>query len=430
MVFLRSVVFFVFVFVSIFSDAQAPERINYQAVARNTQTGTELVNEDIFLSAQVRQGGPNGTIIYQESHANVVTDEFGLFSIQVGGGNVITGNFSQIPWSDGNFWLQVDVDAGQGLQNAGAMQFLSVPYALHANSATNVDDADADPTNELVQDLTFEPNTRQLTLVQEGENVVTELGTVVEGLSLDPDTYVLNLEQQGPTNQEVNLSPLRQGLDQSDQNELINPGWPVLLPGNILQIREADIDHEVDLSPLMSVSFWDQNTDETAIYNTTDNVGIGIENALAKLEVRGNSNDDLLRIEDDNLVLLSVENSKVGIGRAVGTSNVQIAGSVAYEFTKVTNEDVSDYTIGPNDNFIVIVMSSSGFPLDIFIPDAISFPGRVITVKKIGSSANVTLVFTDPLDLSNQNPIISGAQSQTRSYMSIGEDGWITLYRE
>ena len=430
MVFLRSVVFFVFVFVSIFSDAQAPERINYQAVARNTQTGTELVNEDIFLSAQVRQGGPNGTIIYQESHANVVTDEFGLFSIQVGGGNVITGNFSQIPWSDGNFWLQVDVDAGQGLQNAGAMQFLSVPYALHANSATNVDDADADPTNELVQDLTFEPNTRQLTLVQEGENVVTELGTVVEGLSLDPDTYVLNLEQQGPTNQEVNLSPLRQGLDQSDQNELINPGWPVLLPGNILQIREADIDHEVDFSPLMSPSFWDQNTDETAIYNTTDNVGIGIENPAAKLEVRGNSNDNLLRIEDDNSVLLSVQNSKVGIGRAVGTSNVQIAGSVAYEYIKLTNDGVSDYTIGPTDNFLVVLMVNGGLTFNIFIPEAISFPGRVITIKKIGSSNNVTLTFTDPLDLSPQNPIISGAQPQTRSFMSIGEDGWITLFRE
>ena len=430
MLFLRSVVFFVFVFVSILSDAQAPERINYQAVARNTQTGTELVNEDIFLSAQVRQGGPNGAIIYQESHANVVTDEFGLFSIQVGGGNVITGNFSQIPWSDGNIWLQVDVDAGQGLQNAGAMQFLSVPYALHANSATNVDDADADPTNELVQNLTFEPNTRQLTLVQEGENVVTELGTVVEGLSLDPDTYVLNLEQQGPTNQEVNLSPLRQGLDQSDQNELINPGWPVLLPGNILQIREADIDHEVDLSPLMSVSFWDQNTDETAIYNTTDNVGIGIENPAAKLEVRGNSNDNLLRIEDDNSVLLSVENSKVGIGRAVGTSNVQIAGSVAYEYIKLTNEDVSDYTIGPTDNFLVVLMVTGGLSLIIVMPEAISFPGRVITIKKIGSSNNVTLNFTDPLDLSPQSPIISGAQPQTRSFMSIGEDGWITLFRE
>ncbi len=430
MLFLRSVVFFVFVFVSILSDAQAPERINYQAVARNTQTGTELVNEDIFLSAQVRQGGPNGAIIYQESHANIVTDEFGLFSIQVGGGNVITGNFLQIPWSDGNIWLQVDVDAGQGLQNAGAMQFLSVPYALHANSATNVDDADADPTNELVQDLTFEPNTRQLTLVQEGENVVTELGTVVEGLSLDPDTYVLNLEQQGPTNQEVNLSPLRQGLDQSDQNELINPGWPVLLPGNILQIREADIDHEVDLSPLMSPSFWDQNTDETAIYNTTDNVGIGIENAVAKLEVRGNSNDDLLRIEDDNSVLLSVENSKVGIGGAVGTSNVQIAGSVAYEYIKLTNDGVSEYIIGPTDNFLVVLMVNGGLTFNIFIPEAISFPGRVITIKKIGSSNNVTLTFTDPLDLSPQSPIISGAQPQTRSFMSIGEDGWITLFRE
>ncbi len=38
---------------------------------------------------------------------------------------------------------------GSGYQNLSASQLLSVPYALHAKTAENVDDADTDPTNEI-----------------------------------------------------------------------------------------------------------------------------------------------------------------------------------------------------------------------------------------------------------------------------------------
>ena len=45
----------------------------------------------------------------------------------------------------------MDATGGTSYQFMGTSQLLSVPYALHAENVTNdnVNDADADPTNEL-----------------------------------------------------------------------------------------------------------------------------------------------------------------------------------------------------------------------------------------------------------------------------------------
>jgi hypothetical protein len=47
--------------------AQAPQRINYQAVARNT-SGALLQNQNIKVKFSIREATPNGTVEYQETH--------------------------------------------------------------------------------------------------------------------------------------------------------------------------------------------------------------------------------------------------------------------------------------------------------------------------------------------------------------------------
>lgn len=54
------------------SFAQAPDKVNYQGIARDI-SGVELPNQLIGLRLSIRQGGNNGTIVYQESH-NPVTN--------------------------------------------------------------------------------------------------------------------------------------------------------------------------------------------------------------------------------------------------------------------------------------------------------------------------------------------------------------------
>ncbi|MCU0377754.1 MAG: DUF1566 domain-containing protein, partial [Bacteroidales bacterium] len=54
-------------------------------------------------------------------------------------GLVITGNFSLIDWSSGNYYLKTETDptGGTNYTISGTSQFLSVPYALYAKSAAN-----------------------------------------------------------------------------------------------------------------------------------------------------------------------------------------------------------------------------------------------------------------------------------------------------
>lgn len=85
---------------SVVAVAQAPQGINYQAVARNN-AGAVLANQSIGLRLSIREATINGPTIYTETHT-VTTNQFGLFSVVVGSGTVIQGLFSGIVWGNGN----------------------------------------------------------------------------------------------------------------------------------------------------------------------------------------------------------------------------------------------------------------------------------------------------------------------------------------
>ncbi|TXB64373.1 hypothetical protein FRY74_11315 [Vicingus serpentipes] len=115
---------------SIFAQSP-PEAINYQAVARNL-AGVPMVNQSISVQYAILQGSSSGTVVYSETHAET-TNQFGLFTSEIGLGSVNSGNFSTINWGSSIFYLQVTVDGDV----MPATQLLSVPYALHAKTATS-----------------------------------------------------------------------------------------------------------------------------------------------------------------------------------------------------------------------------------------------------------------------------------------------------
>ncbi|MBI2281530.1 MAG: hypothetical protein HYU68_12710, partial [Bacteroidetes bacterium] len=120
-----------FLLISTISFAQAPEKINYQAVARNL-SGVPLVNQTINVKYEIRQGSSTGALVYAENHT-LTTNQFGLFTAEVGGGTVINGTFSGIAWGTNPFYLYVEVDGDP----MGVTQLLSVPYALYAKESGN-----------------------------------------------------------------------------------------------------------------------------------------------------------------------------------------------------------------------------------------------------------------------------------------------------
>lgn len=120
------------------ANAQAPQGMNYQAAARNSQ-GTLLINQPIGLRFSIRDGSLSGTILYSEIQT-ATTDAFGTFSTVIGSGIPVTGTFASIPWATGSKFMQVEMDVtgGTNYVDMGTSQLMSVPYALYAQTSGNV----------------------------------------------------------------------------------------------------------------------------------------------------------------------------------------------------------------------------------------------------------------------------------------------------
>ncbi len=110
--------------------AQAPTQIKYQGVARDA-AGAPIANGTITVQFDIHATTPTGTIVYTETHSSVTTNQFGLFSINMG--SIIP--LSPTLFGSGLEFLEVSVDFGSGLTSMGTSQLLSVPYALYAETS-------------------------------------------------------------------------------------------------------------------------------------------------------------------------------------------------------------------------------------------------------------------------------------------------------
>jgi uncharacterized protein (TIGR02145 family) len=145
--------------------AQAPSSFNYQAVARD-EAGQPISGQTIGLQVSILQGSATGSLVYQEIFTPE-TNEFGLINLQIGNGQANHGQFDNIDWAQGPYFIQVgmDINGGSNFADMGATQLVSVPYALHALTAANAFSGD-------YEDLANAPDLTGMVTVtdpQEGE---------------------------------------------------------------------------------------------------------------------------------------------------------------------------------------------------------------------------------------------------------------------
>ena len=137
---LHSLSIFLFLFIANWGlgFAQAPQAINYQAIARDLG-GVEISNKTIGIKINIRTGSSSGPVVYSETH-QATTNQYGLYTLKIGKGSVGSGTFSGISWSTGNQWLEIaiDINGGTNYLAAGVSELLSVPYALYAESSNSV----------------------------------------------------------------------------------------------------------------------------------------------------------------------------------------------------------------------------------------------------------------------------------------------------
>jgi hypothetical protein len=240
-----------------------PDSISYQAVVRDIN-GAELANQFVTVQFSVRHDSATGPIFFQEFHDLIETNQFGLFSTNIGGG-VPTGNglyttLGEIPWNTGLFFLEVSATIpGSGdTQILGTSQLLTVPFAFYADKAsvaeTVLNEVDGDPTNEIITDFYVEL----------------------------PYLYI----EEGDALYAVNVIELGLGVSQDNDatNELIVDVQ--VEEDSLLIITEGPNELTFNLAEI-SFATWHKNN--ISVYNTTERIGIGTANPTSTLHVDGST---------------------------------------------------------------------------------------------------------------------------------------------
>jgi len=110
------------------------QSINYKAIIRDNG-GAILANDLIIIQFTILQGDTQISV-YSENHSPT-TDANGLIVLNIGEGTILSGDYATIDWASDAHFLNVQVNSGGGLVDMGTTSFLSVPYALHAQTAEN-----------------------------------------------------------------------------------------------------------------------------------------------------------------------------------------------------------------------------------------------------------------------------------------------------
>jgi len=203
-----------FFFVVLISYSQVPDAFNYQAIVRNT-AGEIVANQNVSFRISILQNSESGSVVYVETHS-ATTNTFGLANLKIGDGKVVSGTFSPTGWGSALHFIKIEIDpeGGTAFSHIGTSQLLSVPYAFHAQTVEvdQVDDADADATNEL---QTISLSGTQLTLSDGGGTVTLPSSgggdnwgtqTVVSDATLSGNGTTatpLKIAQQSATNGQV-----------------------------------------------------------------------------------------------------------------------------------------------------------------------------------------------------------------------------------
>ena len=125
---------------SLCTIAQSPEKMSYQAVVRDASNSL-VTSSSVGMQISILQGSTSGSSIYIETQIPT-SNANGLVSIEIGGGTIVSGDFSSIDWANGPYYIQTETDPNGGTNYTitGISQLLSVPYALHSKTAESLSD--------------------------------------------------------------------------------------------------------------------------------------------------------------------------------------------------------------------------------------------------------------------------------------------------
>ena len=136
---MKKLIYFLSIFLSVIGAQAQPDKIHYQGNLRNSN-GSPLQNRGIRVRLSVLDSITSGSVLFSETQTTT-TNAGGQFTVYLGGGTALGNPFSAIPWENGNkkyLKMEIDPNGGSNYQHFGTTLLVSVPYVIHAKSASEI----------------------------------------------------------------------------------------------------------------------------------------------------------------------------------------------------------------------------------------------------------------------------------------------------
>lgn len=298
--------------------AQVPQAFNYQAVIRN-KAGDLLKSQQLELQISILENSPQGNAVYQETHS-VKSSNAGTISLQVGKGMPLQGKFENINWGSGKeYYIHTVFTLNHETIDLGAVQVLSVPYALYAQHSGEKHDLVIDGDS-----LRIKGGGKAVLLPQsttEGGNTNSCLWKK-EGLATASYTGSMSLKTADGRNYLRAYSDMNDGhlrLNLSGQSSIeFDPGSIQMLPNTDdnryrTRLLAGDIQGSLEL------------------YSTENNYFVANAYGLSHFDKKGNRLTLLYGENYGSLTLYNdTEKQLVTLGKTVNTSNGAIRTCNSY----------------------------------------------------------------------------------------------------
>ena len=135
---MKYIITLLFLVISHMAFSQAPEKMSYQAVIRDSSNNV-VSNQSVNIRISILKGSPTGNTVYSETHSKA-TNFNGLISLEIGEGSNKIGSIGSIQWDKDQYFIQTETDpyGGNSYMLNGVNQIVSVAYALHSHTADSL----------------------------------------------------------------------------------------------------------------------------------------------------------------------------------------------------------------------------------------------------------------------------------------------------